>query len=89
MKKYFRRLLAGIARAQMNFHVTGGDVPQEIAEEYETKGGKSVIYKAVRNYSERGLSYVVTKQEVNVTHGEKTFFIGITHGFGRETVNFI
>lgn len=85
MKKLFKEIKA----EQIKYHIKGEQVKYTLKVEYETKAGNSVSYIALRDDSERGLTYKIHKITISIAKGFKDDYLGHTDNFGREVVWFI
>lgn len=88
MKRIPKGLLEKIAAAQIAYHITG----DQVEDRYEVESNSattSVKYTATRDWSERGLSYIIRREKISIALGATDEYIGRTHPWGRETVTII
>ena len=85
MKKLFKE----IEKAQIGWHTTGAQVEYEYTVERITDAGNTIRYIAKRDDSVRGLSYNIYKETISIAKGFNREWLGYTHEFARETVEFI
>lgn len=86
MKKLFKE----IAKAQITYHITGeGTFKDRYEVERITEAGNTIRYIAKRDDSVRGLCYYIYKETISIAKGHNLEYLGHTHEFGRETVEFI
>lgn len=90
MNKQLEKLFNQIAAAQVAYHITGAiETPHTLSVSHTTKAGTTIAYNATRDYSMRGLSYTIRKCATSIAKGHSEEYLGYTHPFGRENVNFI
>jgi len=81
-----QNLLKKIAEYQVKYHITGGQVEDEIIDEHETATGTTIRYIAKRIWACRGLSYIITRETISIARGFKSEYVNTTHEWGREEV---
>jgi recombinational DNA repair protein RecR len=86
--KKMNELKKRIIQSQINFHILGGNIENEIIITNKLNVDTHIVYKAIRNNS-RGYSLTITKETISIANGYKQEYIGTTHGHARETFKLI